>query len=106
LGRMEQLENSDCDLVIVTDDSVPPDSKRGAEIYSLVWERIEPLDLHRPKPNGIFSQTVTRGQLTDRATLGLVDEDQFVFGKRIQLLLDSQSVYRDDGFESLTRDVL
>lgn len=106
LGRMEQLDSSDCDLVIVTDDNIPPDSKRGAEIHALVWERIEQLDLHRPKPNGIFSQTVTRGQLTDRSALGIVDEDQFVFGKRIQILLDSQPLYRDAEFESLQRDVL
>jgi hypothetical protein len=97
---MEQLPLSDCDLVIVTGTSVSDD------LVVTVWNRLEPLSLHRPKPDGIFSQAVTRAALTDPTTRGVVDEDQFVFGKRIQLLLDSQPVYRDDAFEQLTADVL
>ncbi len=106
MGRMEQLPESDCDLVIVTEDAIAPDSPHSGEIHAAIWRRLEPLGLHRPKPHGIFSQAVTRGQLTDRATLGVVDEDQFVFGKRIQLLLDSQPVCADAAFDTLARDVL
>lgn len=100
LGRMEQLPASDCDLVIVTDESGSDD------VVATVWDRLESLGLHRPKLDGIFSQPVTRAALIDPSTRGLVDEDQFVFGKRIQLLLDSQPLYRDDVFEQLTADVL
>jgi hypothetical protein len=45
-------------------------------------------------------------QLVSRASLGVVDEDQFVYGTRIQLLLDSQPVYKTSRFQELTADVL
>ncbi|MBD3675924.1 MAG: nucleotidyltransferase domain-containing protein [Planctomycetaceae bacterium] len=106
MGRMEQLPGSDCDLIIVTIDDIPPESDQGRAIHAEIWKRLEPLGLIRPKPNGIFSETVTWGQLINPDTRGQVDEDQFVYGKRIQLLLDSQPVYHEDHFVRLQREVL
>lgn len=106
MGRMEQIPSSDCDLVIVTNDDVLPKSDRAREIHVEIWKRLEPLGLVRPKPKGIFSQPVTWWQLINPETRGQVDEDQFVYGKRIQLLLDSQPVYRADHFVRLQREVL
>lgn len=106
MGRMEQIPSSDCDLIIVTVDDVPPGSKRGQEIHADLWSRLEPLGLIRPKPNGIFSETVTWWQLINPETRGQVDEDQFIYGKRIQLLLDSQPVFNETAFRELVHDVL
>lgn len=106
IGRMEQLPDSDCDLVIVTDDSVSPNSEQAGQIYADIWKQIEPLGMARPKPDGIFSETVAWGQLTDRSTRGLVDEDQFVYGKRIQMLLDSQPVAHAEQFRKLQFEVI
>jgi hypothetical protein len=100
------LPNSDCDLVIVTDESKWPDSDAARQLHAEIWQQLEPLGMVRPKPDGIFSETVTWGQLTDRSTLGLVDEDQSVYGKRMQMLLDSQPVAGEGEFQKLQFEVL
>jgi len=106
MGRMEQLPASDCDLVIVTKDDVDPGSSRGQQIHADLWSQLESLGLIRPKPHGIFSATVTCSQLIDPSSRGRVDEDQFVYGKRIQLLLDSQPIAHQNRFRQLQSDVL
>ncbi|MDC0307788.1 MAG: DUF294 nucleotidyltransferase-like domain-containing protein [Planctomycetaceae bacterium] len=106
LGRMEQIPSSDCDLVIVTSNDILPNSDLAQELYGEIWSRLESLGMIRPKPNGIFSETVTWKQLVDPTHRGQVDEDQFVYGKRIQLLLDSQPIFQADRFRELQRVVL
>jgi hypothetical protein len=106
LGRMEQIPSSDCDLVIVTANDILPKSELAQDLYGEIWDRLESLAMIRPKSNGIFSETVTWNQLVNPSHRGQVDEDQFVYGKRIQLLLDSQPIFQVDRFQELQRAVL
>ncbi|HSG68841.1 MAG TPA: DUF294 nucleotidyltransferase-like domain-containing protein [Planctomycetaceae bacterium] len=106
MGRMEQLPGSDCDLVIVAEGSTVPDSDRGRELFRLVWDQLSDLEFERPKSAGIFSQVVSWNQLVDRSSLGVVDEDQCVYGTRMQLLLDSQPVNKSARFQILASEVI
>jgi hypothetical protein len=103
---MEQIPSSDCDLVIVVSDEIVTNPETPQLLYCEIWERLETLGMIRPKPDGIFSETVTWKQLVDVSHRGQVDEDQFVYGKRIQLLLDSQPITHPQRFRQLQGEVL
>lgn len=106
IGRMEQLSRSDADVVVILDDSVDPDSDAAREAFVLVWNVLERCELERPKSAGIFSQPDTNQRLLDPTTRGLVDEDIGTFGRRIQMLLDSQPLFNPRQFDALQAAVV
>lgn len=106
IGRMEQLSRSDADVVVILDDGVDRESNAGRHAFNLVWDVLEQCGLERPKSDGIFSQPDNNRHLLDPETRGLVNEDIGTFGRRIQMLLDSQPIFAVPEFESLQTEVL
>lgn len=101
LGRMEQLRRSDADLIVLLDDAICPDCKQARDMVGTIWNSLKPLRLTKPRPTGIYATPTSRRQLCDADTLGKIDEDPSIFGKRMQLLLDSQPVIGDNAFHQL-----
>lgn len=106
LGRMEVLDHSDCDLIVVVPDAIQPESDRASDIMESVWSRLEPLDLRLPKSWGIFVEPASAAGLTQPTSLGDLNESGKIFGKRMQCLLDSQPLFRADAFRDLQRQLL
>lgn len=103
LGRMEAVETSDCDAVVVLSDD---DRLDASEVMETVFDCVEAVGFQRPKVGGIFGSPTSFEQLLDPTTAGKVNEDQSVFGKRIQALLDSQPLIHADEFGSLQDAIL
>ena len=102
LGRLEQTAHSDVDLIIVVDERKP----RNVDAAPHVWKQIARSGHDPPKPGGIFSRPLTRAELVDPSTLGIIDEDVAAFGVRMQLLLEGRLLFGKDAFRSLVRDIL
>lgn len=100
LGRMEQLEHSDGDFIVLLKDHVSLDSLEAQNAFQNVWSVLHPLGLAKPKATGIYATPSNQTELCDPVTRGQVAEDVSVFGKRIQLLLDCQPVYGVDAFRN------
>lgn len=98
LGRLEAMPDSDCDLMVIVGDDVAQGSAQACEILEAVWLSIAPAGLKRPKNWGIFTQAASGRALTDPAALGALDDDPNLFGKRMQLLLDSQAFFGEQAF--------
>ncbi len=103
LGRLEAVETSDCDLVVVL-----PEAERaaGCDVIETVFDCIARTGFQRPKRGGIFGSPTSFEELLDDATAGKVDEDLGVFGRRIQALLDSQPLVHTEEFEALQLAIL
>ena len=106
LGRMEQVSRSDADIVVVVDDTIDPASPAAETARDGVWQELIEVGLPRPKATGVFASVDTAERLCDRSTRGVIDEDMGVFGRRFQMLLDSQPVYAPDTFRELQSAVL
>ena len=106
LGRMEVLDHSDCDLIVVIPDAIQPESDRATDIMAAVWARLESLDLRLPKSWGIFVEPASTIGLTQSSSLGDLNESGKLFGKRMQCLLDSQPLFRAEAFRDLQRQLL
>ncbi|MDA1015377.1 MAG: DUF294 nucleotidyltransferase-like domain-containing protein [Planctomycetota bacterium] len=106
LGRMEQLSQSDADVIVIVEDDVDPESRFGRDAFDSVWDALEELGLARPKSDGVFAMADKSARLCDPTTRGLINEDMGVFGRRFQMLLDSQPVYGVEEFERLQGAVL
>lgn len=102
LGRLEQTAHSDVDLIVVTNGH----SDGDPEVMDHVWDRLTPLGLGRPKAEGIFARPLTRDQLFDPSTLGVIDEEMAVFGVRMQLLLEGRAVFGEPQLQSLWRGIV
>ncbi len=106
IGRMEQLHNSDCDLMVILEEDTLKDTKLATDAFQSVWRTVSSMDLGQPESDGIFSTPTSQAELCDESTLGHIDEDLSVFGKRFQLLLDSQPVIGDRAFDELLNAIL
>ena len=106
LGRMEAHRGSDCDLIVVLDDNTFDCEVARADAVGAVWNRLEPLGIARPKPDGVFARPSSRGSLLDPGTLGQIDESIVTFGHRIQLLLDSRPCYQAVEFRQTVDAIL
>lgn len=106
LGRMEQVPQSDLDAIVILHDQVDPESTAGRQAFRAVWQVLEPLGHAAPKSDGIFSSPTTAARLCRPDDLGRIAEDPSVFGKRFQMLLDCQPVYRSGTFQSLRDQIL
>ena len=105
LGRLEAGPYSDGDLIVVLSSEASSELDRTAGVTA-VWDALAPLNLPRPQANGIFATAVTRAELCDPASRGRVVEDRALFGKRIQLLLDTQPVHGPDAYAGLVTAVI
>ena len=103
---MEQLAQSDCDLIVILQDDVGFAGPVAESAYAAVWEALRPLELSRPRPQGIYATPSTKQQLCCPASRGQIDEPPGIFGKRIQLLLDCQPVYNSQAYRQLADSIV
>ena len=101
LGRLEGMDHSDCDLIVVIADEAVRDRERAMNAMQSVWHVLEPLKLPMPKSSGVFATPVSPEQVCDHTTLGHVADNRDIFGKRMQILLDATPVYAPDDFRHL-----
>ncbi|MCH7987530.1 MAG: hypothetical protein IID46_00100 [Planctomycetes bacterium] len=106
LGRMEQLDHSDGDFIVLLKDGISLDSSEAQDAFQNVWSVLNPLGLEKPKTTGIYASPSNQAELCDPVARGQVDEDVSTFGKRIQLLLDCQPVYGADAFRNTIDSVI
>lgn len=101
LGRLEAMSDSDCDLIVIVDDALSPGSEEASAVLESVWDALSPRGLKRPKNWGIFTVPASVASLTDPNDLGALDDDPTDYGKRMQLLLDSQPIFGARAFDAL-----
>ncbi|MBP89426.1 MAG: hypothetical protein CMJ64_22395 [Planctomycetaceae bacterium] len=106
IGRMEQLSNSDADVVVIVADDVDPGSPVAIAARDAVWQELVEIGLPRPKATGVFARVDTAARLRDPSTRGVIDEDMGAFGRRFQMLLDSQPIYATNTFLDLRSAVI
>ncbi len=106
LGRMEAVAGSDADLIIVLRDGILADSPQGRHACDAVWAALEPLQIQRSRSGGIFAIPTTPAALCHPAARGRIDEDLPTFGKRFQLLCDTQPIYGAAAYEQLLANVI
>ncbi|HEV7279696.1 MAG TPA: hypothetical protein VGN57_05735 [Pirellulaceae bacterium] len=101
LGRMEGREDSDWDLIFLLRENAKfaaADAIRGETLNAFgrsLWEHLDPEGLRRPEPGGIFVTPVAASELADPRFRGSLSDSPSRFGKRIQLLLDCQTIWGD-----------
>lgn len=107
LGRMDAAAHvSDCDLLVVLSDAALNNATEANEAYEGVWGILNPLNLQPPKPTGTFSRPTSIEQLCDKQNIGAANEDMHSFAKRLLLLLETQPVYKSDGYEAVVDAVI
>lgn len=106
LGRLEAMSDSDCDLIVMVADDLAPDAAEAKEILEAVWTALAPHGLKRPKNWGIFTVPASCASLTRPEALGSLDDDPTLYGKRMQLLLDSQPIFGASAFGQLQRALI
>ena len=106
MGRMEQIEFSDTDLIVILNTDRQLDSVQTDLAYQSVWQALHPLSLNQPRSYGIYATATSRSQLLDPSSLGQIDEAPAVFGKRIQMLLDSQPIFGEAIVNRLQQSIL
>jgi hypothetical protein len=91
LGRLEAHAVSDLDCILLrTGEELTPTTLEGAT--RRVMSIIERCGLKAPKKNGIFCHAITAEELCEPTAHGNLNEPVEVFGKRIQLLLDTRAI--------------
>lgn len=106
LGRLEGMAHSDCDLIVLITDDAAMDKERAKAAMEEVWRKLQPLGLPMPKSSGIYATAASPEQICDHSTLGQVADDKNIFGKRLQILLDTLPVYGHERFRDLRRQLL
>jgi len=101
LGRLEGMDHSDGDLIVIIADEAMGDYERTRNSMQSVWQAMEPLDLPMPKSSGVYATPAGPEQICDHETLGHVADNKDIFGKRLQLLLDARPVYGHEDFSRL-----
>jgi len=104
LGRLEAGFHSDLDCIVVTRSN--PDKVPTTTAMASVSEALDKLDLKPAKSWGIYSSSVSISSLLDTVALGSLAESTEIFGKRLQLLLDSKPVYGDKAFANLQGQIV
>jgi len=106
LGRLEASPHADADVIVVVQDGLPADSPEIRSAMDAIWQALGQLEIEPPQPDGIYRQPISAAELCDPQRRGVIEERIDVFGKRMQLLLDSQGVYGGERFERLLREIL
>jgi len=75
LGRMEAVDGSDGDLIVVLNDEIPTDSPEAQQAWDSVWEALVPLELPHSRRGGIFAIPTTPAALCNSDARGKIDED-------------------------------
>lgn len=105
MGRMEAAPGvSDADLIIVLSDNIAPESEEAKRVHESVWKLLEPLNLEKPKPTGVFATPTTQQQLI--SNIGKANEGYEVFSKRLLLLLETQPLYQDENYTRLINSIV
>jgi len=102
-GRLEASRASDADFIIVLDDDLTVDSEARAAIEHSVITRLtqsfDDFGITSPNPEGVFALPRSLGELLppeQEGGFGTPDEDTDLMGKRLLLLLESRSLWRDE----------
>ena len=104
LGRGEAGPHSDVDCVLVAARGVS--SAAAVHAGEAVIDAVAQAGLRPPKRGGFFRQAVNEDQLLDPACRGSLDESPNVYGKRLQLLLDSRPLVGHERFRRLRGELL
>jgi hypothetical protein len=105
-GRLEASLCSDADVVVVVEDELASDSATARAIHRRLYECLSGLGLLLPKSWGIFTSPTTLAELADPQRLGRLDESPTVFGKRMQILLDSRAAWSPEGLSRVQQGIL
>lgn len=95
LGRMEATSHSDADLLVILRPTSVCGAAEAEAIASLVQQLVVPLGLRGPNPAGIYANCIRPADLW-RSEQGLLSPDPRIYGPRIQILLDSATVWETD----------
>lgn len=105
-GRLEASAWSDADVVVVVEDDLTATGETARELHARLYALLTGLGLQLPKSWGIFTSPTTVAELCDPGQLGRLDESPHVFGKRMQLLLDSRAAWSPQGLRDVQRAIL
>jgi len=105
-GRLEASMWSDADVVVIVEDGLAADGEAARNLHARLYALLTSLGLQLPKSWGIFTSPTTVAELCDPARLGRLDESPNVFGKRMQLLLDSRAAWGSEGLNDAQRAIL
>lgn len=106
LARLDAGESSDCDLIVVLHDGIDALASEASEIASEVYRHVEACGIPGADASGIYRQPTTARDLLNPESVGVIDESVDVFGKRMQLLIESRPVVGNDAFRDLTAAIL
>lgn len=106
LARLDAGESSDCDLIIVLNDGVDALAGEASEIASEVYRRVGRCGFPGADASGIYRQPTTGKDLLDPESVGVIDESVAVFGKRMQLLIESRPIVGRDVYGDLIAAIL
>ena len=106
LGRLEASERSDVDCVVIVDETAEVDPRRLARTIEALTREFSHFGLRAPKADGIYCKPIKASALLDQAGRGSFDEPAYVFGSRMQLLLDARPLWRAEQFVSLREQIV
>lgn len=104
LGRLEAGPDSDLDSIFLRKAQLP--SRRLDQAIDCVWTIATEAGLRVPKHDGIFRDAISEAQLLNPDSLGKLDESPGVFGRRIQILLDTRPLHGGTVFCDVRRRIL
>lgn len=106
LARLDASENSDVDLIIVLEDGLTnhPDDMRA--IAKEIYIAANACGLKSSAAKGIYATPSTLLALNNPDTLGQVNEDMILFGHRMQLLIESRPICREDNYRAVIKTLL
>jgi predicted nucleotidyltransferase len=106
IGRLEASEWSDADVIVVLRDATHADAELARTLHQSVYAALSDIGLRLPKNWGIFTTPTSVAELCDPARLGRLDESPTVFGKRMQLILDSHAAWSAPGLKRVQAAIL
>ena len=105
IGRLEAGLGSDLDCILIT----PPGSHVPGAVSAAVDEImavISAAGLRQPKVHGIYRTPVAIDDLCRASSYGDLSESPEIFGKRMQILLDSRALYGAEVLREARRRIL
>lgn len=102
LGRLEVTAGSDLDAIVIVADHLADEATVVADVYKALAHPA----LKMPKPSGIFRSGVSAAVLCAPQGRGALDESPALFGKRIQLLLDTRPLFGAAAYVDLQARIL
>lgn len=106
VGRLEASEWSDADVIVIVSEAVFAEPESAQAWHQEIYQTLTNLGLRLPKNWGIFTSPTAISELCAPAALGCLAESPRVFGKRMQLLLDSRAAWSSQGLEQVQAAIL